>query len=133
MSFESIVLLIGVGLIIAIISAFTAIAVWDSKKGNNTYVITRESEEENFNDEGDVVSVRAEVVDMICGVSTIGYQAYKQPKAEKQFIIKFKSDGTDTFDVAVSEEMYEGFEVGLIGTLTLIDGQISSFELDNIN
>ena len=74
--------------------------------------------------------MHCEVADMICGVSMVGHQGYKQPKAEKQFIIKFKNDSGDIFDVAVSEEMYDGFDKGLVGTLTLIDGNVSSFEPD---
>ncbi len=126
--------IIGCILIASIIAVFVSIYIWDSKKRIKT---SEEgllaSEDEHFNKNGENITTHVEVLDMICGVSTIGYQAYKQPKSVKDFVIKFKTDTGDVFDVHISEEMYEGFDVGLSGMLTLVDGQISSFELDDSN
>ena len=66
---------------------------------------------------------------MACEVVSVGYQSYRQPRAEQRFFIKFKAESGEIFDLRVSESVYEGFEVGLVGKLTLIDGQLDSFEI----
>lgn len=86
-----------------------------------------ENEEKRLNDEGDIVEMHAEVVDMVCGVNTIGH---KEPKALKRFSVTFKLDDGEVMSLSVPEVFYTGFDIGLKGTLTLIDGQLSSFELD---
>ena len=86
-----------------------------------------EDEEKRLNDEGETVEVHAEVVDMKCGVNTVGH---KEPKALKCFIIIFKLDDGELMSLSVPEVFYTGFDIGLKGTLFLIDGQLSSFELD---
>lgn len=85
------------------------------------------NEEKRLNDEGDIVEMHAEVVDMVCGVNTIGH---KEPKALKRFSVTFKLDDGELMSLSVPEVFYTGFDIGLKGTLTLIDGQLSSFELD---
>ena len=96
----------------------------------NIPVCCHKAEEEMLNDMGTVTSLHAEVVDMACGVTSIGYQNFKQPRAEKYFIITFKDDNGESLQISVDEELYGGFEIGMKGNLTLIDGQLSSFELD---
>ena len=86
-----------------------------------------ENEEKRLNDEGDIVEMHAEVVDMVCGVNTIGH---KEPKTLKRFSVTFKLDDGELMSLSVPEVFYTGFDIGLKGTLTLIDGQLSSFELD---
>ena len=86
-----------------------------------------ENEEKRLNDEGDIVEMHAEVVDMVCGVNTVGH---KEPKALKRFVVTFKLDDGELMSLSVPEVFYTGFDIGLKGTLTLIDGQLSSFELD---
>ena len=86
-----------------------------------------ENEEKRLNDEGETVEVHAEVVDMNCGVNTVGH---KEPKTLKRFIITFKLDDGELMSLSVPEVFYTGFDIGLKGTLTLIDGQLSSFELE---
>ncbi len=122
------------GIIIGVILAvFIPIIIWDLKK--NTKFLTKEQkralEDEQLNAEGEIITTHAEVVDMACGVNTIGYQAYKQPKAVKYFVIKFKNDNGDFLNVFVSEEMYQEFDIGFSGMLTLIDGNLDSFVPDN--
>ena len=126
-------IIIALGVVILILIAFAVAIVYllrDYKKNPDRYIVTRESEEAKLNDEGDITTSHAEVIDMTCSVNTVGYQAYKQPRAERHFTIKFKSDSGEITVVSVSEEMYGEFDIGLTGTLTLIDGQIHSFELD---
>lgn len=86
-----------------------------------------ENEEKRLNDEGETVEVHAEVVDMNCGVNTVGH---KEPKTLKRFIVTFKLDDGELMSLSVPEVFYTGFDIGLKGTLRLIDGQLSSFELE---
>ena len=87
----------------------------------------RADEERRLNDEGKISTVHADVLDMTCGVRMTGD---KEPKAVKYFVIKLKSDDEEIINLPVSEEMYDGFDIGLSGLLTLIDGKLDSFVLD---
>ncbi len=135
MTLEQQIWLVG-GILLAILLAVgIPMIIIDFKKNKDKYVITKEQmrawEDERLDDEGEIITFHAEVVDMACGVNMIGYQAYKQPKAVKQFIISFKNDDGEILHLPVSEEIYEGFDCGLTGTLTLIDGRLDSFEPDS--
>ena len=123
------------GIILAVIFAiFIPLIVRDVKKNKDKYVIDKEKmraeEERRLNEEADVTSFHAEVIDMACGVHMKGTQAYRQPKTIKEFCIKFRDDGGEVYDIFVSESIYDGFEKGQRGTLTLIDGHIDSFVID---
>ena len=124
-------LLLWGGIAIFVIITFGIIVgILDYRKNKDKYLTKeqyRELEEACLNDEGEITTAHAEVIDLECGVTTIGYQ---QPKAVKHFIIHFKYDNGDIIKIPVNEEMYHGFDIGLAGTLTLIDGQLNSFELD---
>ena len=87
-------------------------------------------EDERLDAEGEIFETRAEVVDMACDTVSVGYQAYKQPKAERHFYVKFRDDDGQIYDIRVSEEYYFALEKGQIGTLTLLDGKLDSFVLD---
>lgn len=132
MSDKQIILLVGGAIVAALIIWIIILIVKDYKKGKaeNRREKIREAKEEMLNDMGTVTSLHAEVVDMSCGVTSIGYQNFKQPRAEKYFIIAFKDDNGESLQISVDEELYGGFEIGMKGNLTLIDGQLSSFELD---
>ena len=127
-------LLLWGGIAIFVIITFGIImGILDYRKNKDKYLTKeqyRELEEARLNDEGEIITAHAEVIDLECGVTTIGYQAYKQPKAVKYFIIHFKYDDGNVIKIPVNEEMYEGFDIGLTGTLTLVDGKLTSFELD---
>ena len=127
MTSQQVALLIGGILLTAIFAIMIPLIIIDLKKNKDKYIITKEEEEKRFDDDGEILSFHAEVADMICGVNTIGYQSYKQPKAIKHFVITFKSDSGEISRIPVSEELYGAFDIGLAGTLTLIDGQLHSF------
>ena len=82
--------------------------------------------EEYFDDDGEIVETRAEVVDMACGTKMIGT---KTPKSSQWYMIVFRDDLGKIIEVPVNQEMYEGFEIGMHGTLKLVDGAIYSFEV----
>ena len=49
---------------------------------------------------------------------------------KKHFYVKFRDDDGQIYDIRVSEEYYFAFEKGQTGTLTLLDGKLDSFVLD---
>lgn len=66
----------------------------------------------------------ATVTDMACWVETVGI---KQPKTVKRFQVVFETDGGEPVKLDVPEELYDAFEKGQTGTLTLVDGQLYGF------
>ena len=132
MTWDQGVWLVGGGLLIALFAVIIPLAIADYKKNKDKYVWTCKQVEEQearlLNAEPDVLTMHAEVIDMACGVNTVGH---KQPKTVRYFLIKFKNDEGEILDVPVSERMYEGFEVGLSGKLTLVNGNLNSFEPDD--
>ena len=90
----------------------------------------RSEEDALFEIEPEIKCVRAEVIDMACGVDSIGYQGYKLPRAVKSFVVSFKTEDGEILRLAVEEEYYHAFDVGQVGALELINGELGSFELD---
>ena len=84
-------------------------------------------EEEEPIEEAEVITVRAEVVDMYCRAEMVGI---KQPKIIKEFVIFFKIDNDQVESFYVQEEYYNDYEIGMSGTLTIIDGVLNCFEPD---
>lgn len=80
-----------------------------------------------FENNGEIVESRAEVIDMSCGTDMVGG---KTAKSVRWFKIKFEKYDGEIIDIFVDEEMYEGIEVGMRGNLRLVDGHLNSFELD---
>ena len=80
-----------------------------------------------FENNGEIVESRAEVIDMSCGTDMVGG---KTAKSVRWFKIKFEKYDCEIIEVPVDEEMYEGIEVGMRGNLRLVDGHLNSFELD---
>jgi hypothetical protein len=120
------------GILIAVVLADGAVIIFldlkNDKKKRPSKEQLRAMEDELLNDEGEVLTFHAKVVDMACFVKSVGYQNHKQPKAVRFFILTFKKEDGTLLEVPVNEEMYGGFDVGLSGILTLVDGQLLSFE-----
>lgn len=55
----------------------------------------------------------------------------KNPKAIREFFVYFEKDNGEKFELAVSEDVYDGFETGMSGLLTTVDGQLYSFVPDD--
>ena len=124
MTFEMWCVFIFVGILLCM---FIGMIVYFVKNKDKMRQEVYEMEEEKLNDEGDVVTVHAKVVDLDCGVDTVGHNT---PKAVKHFEVTFEYDDGETVRISVPEVFYTGFEVGLVGMLTLVDGQLTSFEPD---
>lgn len=71
-------------------------------------------------------TVNATVIDQYCGVKTIGH---KTPKTIKIFTVVFKTND-ECIKLDVPEEMYDGFEKGQTGLLTIVDNDLYSFVPD---
>ena len=134
MTYDQIVYLVGGALLLLLFGIGIPFVIKDIKKSRDKYVFGRTSvrmkEDKLLDDMGERFTAYTEVVDMVCGVSSEGYNNFKMPRAEKYFIISFKDESGEVLKVSVPEEVYEGFDIGLRGTLTLIDGQLDSFEPD---
>ena len=126
MSYEQIVILVGAMIIAATLAICIPLAIRDAKK----YVPPPTIEERLAAYEPDIKTFQAEVIDIACGVYMDDGQFYTQPKAVKEFCVKFRDGDGNIHNVLIPEELYDAFEIGQHGTLTLIDGNLSSFVLD---
>lgn len=72
-------------------------------------------------------TVRATVVDMVCYAKMKGT---KRPKSVRVFTVSFETDEGEILAINVPEEMYDGFDKGQTGKLTLVDGVLYGFELE---
>lgn len=68
--------------------------------------------------------IRVTVVDYHCGVESVG------KFTKNYFTVIFETDTHETLEYNVPEEMYDGFEKGQTGTLTVVDDYIYGFTLD---
>lgn len=85
-------------------------------------------DEEGFTDvERSTVELRARVAELICRTRMIGS---KNPKAIKEFAVVFEADDGKIHTFGVPEEMYDCFEKGQIGTVSVVDGVLYGFALD---
>ena len=71
--------------------------------------------------------LRATVIDQSYTVQMVGT---KTPKAAKRFCVFFETENGNTLSFQVPEEMYDGFEKGQTGLLTIVDGQLYGFAPD---
>ena len=72
-------------------------------------------------------TVRATVIDMACSADMVGT---KMPKAVRNFVVIFQAENGEILKINVPEEMYDGFDKGQTGILTLADGDLYSFEIE---
>ncbi len=97
----------------------------NSELGEEAY--KRMGEDAEWSEESEKTFIHLKVKDMKCAVKSIGMQT---PKAIKGFVITFEKDDGEEFDFYVSEEMYEGFEVGQTGVAEFNGEQLYGFVLD---
>ena len=71
--------------------------------------------------------IHVTVIDLCCAVRTIGY---KTPETITIFTVIFQTDGDKILTFTVPQEMYDCFEKGQTGLLTIVDGNPYSFTLD---
>ncbi len=84
-------------------------------------------DDENFEPVCTINKFKATVIEQFCSAKMIGI---KYPKAIREFTVVFKVDNGEIIKINVPEETYEGFDEGQTGILTLVDGELYSFELE---
>ena len=77
--------------------------------------------------EPETLTFHAKVAKMECATRYVGI---KQPKLIKDFLVYFEDDDGTVYRILVDESDYCALEEGMTGMLTLIDGQLNGFELD---
>ena len=122
--------LILIALLFAIVIPLFIIAIRKAAKDAPSAEEIRAKEDALFELEPDVKRIRAEVIDMACGVNSVGYQGYKLPRAQKSFVVTFKTEDGEILNFSIEEEYYDAFDIGQVGMLEIINGQIGSFEVD---
>lgn len=114
------------------VAAIILTTVWDLKKNKEKYKkAAEEYENKRFSEEGESIQFHATIVDMVCGTGMVG--SYRLPKSEKTFLIVFKDDSGEITELRVGEDVYTSLDVGMCGTLTILNGHLDSFELDGEN
>lgn len=78
--------------------------------------------------EYETVEIHATVVNQSCSAKVVGI---RNPKAIKEFFVYFENDNGKKLELSVPEDVYDGFETGMSGILTLVDGQLYSFIPDS--
>jgi hypothetical protein len=112
------------GFLFALIIAALLSPVIRNRKEGEAKIASRKK---GFDIEPTIVTLHVKVVDQRCFVTWIGT---KTPKVVKHFVVIFQDDSKQVYEIEVEEDMYDGFEVGQIGELTLIEGKVSSYLLD---
>ena len=68
--------------------------------------------------------MNAKVIGQNCAVRMVGT---KTPKTVREFVVSFESETGEIFNLPVKEEVYDGFEIGQTGLLTMVDKELYSF------
>ena len=71
-----------------------------------------------------VTQIQTEVVDLLCGIKTSGIRT---PKTEKTFYVVMKTENGEYLRFPVPEELYDGFDMGQTGTLTMAGSSLYGF------
>lgn len=77
--------------------------------------------------EFETIDIKVKVIDQYCTTRMIGI---KRPKSVEEYFISFEKDNGEVLKLLVPKECYDGFEIGQVGILTLVDGELYSFKLD---
>ena len=75
----------------------------------------------------ETIEINVKVVDQCCSTRMVGV---KYPKSIEEYFICFQKDDGEILKLLVPKECYDGFEIGQVGLLTLVDGELYSFKLD---
>lgn len=74
-----------------------------------------------------VIKMHARVLDQRCFTAWTGT---KMPRSVKHFVVAFQDDHGQTHEMEVREDLYDCFEIGQVGELTLIDGRVAGYVLE---
>ena len=121
--------LIIIGFIVLAVLSFVIAGIIQHKKNKKEHPggINAEIDKMFVDPEKLTESFRATVVDMVCYADMTGT---KRPKSKRVFIVSFETENGEILKINVPEEMYNGFDKGQKGILTLVDGILYGFELE---
>ena len=74
--------------------------------------------------EFETVKFQAEIVNLTCRVEMVGI---KTPKSVEIYTVVFQNDKKELVQLDIPQEMYDGLEIGQIGEVTLVEGELYSF------
>ena len=112
------------GLVFVLLAVCTVLSIVKSKPLREQIARQEEAEGER---EFEIAEMRATVVSQSCGVYAVGI---KTPKTVREFTVVFRLEDGTMLKVPVPEEAYDGFEEGQTGVLTLVEGEMYSYVLD---
>lgn len=122
-------------IILCLVSVFAvfviALVVFDKMKNKRKKVEQPQNEvdpysEEIFEQEIVKSEMRVSVVDQFCRVEMVGIRS---PKSVEIFTVVFETDEGKSLKFDVLKEIYDGIDVGKRGILTVVNGELYSFEL----
>ena len=122
-------------IILCLVSVFVvfviALVVFDKMKNKRKKVEQPQNEvdpysEEIFEQEIVKSEMRVSVVDQFCRVEMVGIRS---PKSVEIFTVVFETDEGKSLKFDVLKEIYDGIDVGQRGILTVVNGELYSFEL----
>ena len=122
-------------IILCLVSVFAvfviALVVFDKMKNKRKKVEQPQNEvdpysEEIFEQEIVKSEMRVSVVDQFCRVEMVGIRS---PKSVEIFTVVFETDEGKSLKFDVLKEIYDGIDVGQRGILTVVNGELYSFEL----
>lgn len=122
-------------IILCLVSVFVvfviALVVFDKMKNKCKKVEQPQNEvdpysEEIFEQEIVKSEMRVSVVDQFCRVEMVGIRS---PKSVEIFTVVFETDEGKSLKFDVLKEIYDGIDVGKRGILTVVNGELYSFEL----
>lgn len=125
---EDLLFIIVVGAMLIAFFVFLIICGTSITKAQNLKKKTEENEK--IDDEPiqyETIEMTVKVVDQCCRARMAGV---KYPKAIEEYFVSFQKDNGDVLNLAVPKECYDGFDIGQIGKLTLVDGELYSFVPD---
>lgn len=113
-----------------LISFFVAMFILAIK--NEKYEKIKKEQEKNNpanNEEREfeTIDINVKVIDQFCTTRMVGV---KYPKSIEEYFISFQKENGEVLKLLVPKECYDGFEIGQVGVLTLVDGELYSFKLD---
>lgn len=121
------IIILGSGLIaIFAFLIFYGIMMHKEEKRQKAENATRDQSEETSS-EVQTVDLNVKVIDLKFETH---YEGTKIPKLVKTFLVFFEDKNGNVIKIDVSEENFDAFEKGQKGLLTLQDGQLYSFVLD---
>lgn len=121
-------LLLGAFLLSFIFIIFLAIWIFRITKKQRKELKKNPPKEINLDEPpSEPILKKVKVINQYCDTGVAGI---KQPKATEEFFITFEEPDGNTFTLSVPHECYDGFEIGQVGELATVNGELYGFEIE---